>query len=419
MIRLPSILFLAVWLALPAAAQDPLVEMEFDADAPVVLGQPVALRLTVLVPTFMPQPPVLPSFETPDLMVRLNGRATNPTSRRIDGETWSGITRSYSLYPMVQGQFNLPAQEVGIVFMDTTSTEQRVQVTTAPVSFIATLPEGAEGLDPPLIAASLTAKQEITAPEGSLTVGDAIQRRIEVTISGASPLFVPALLGPVEGAQLRAYPKDPTLSEAEDRGVLSGSRTEETTYVALAEGTAILPTLSLSWFNLGTGAVETLELEGASYEVAPGPAAPVEWDRAMLVKLALAGLGTALAIALFARFGWPALRAWRTARLETRRRSERVMYRRIEAAVAARNLADTLAARAVYEAAHGSGRPAPQLDLALSRVAETSFGATPITPQETAARWSALAAALEDIRPAANGEVTSAALPPLNPVWRA
>ena len=149
MIRLQYILTLVLWLALPAAAQDPLVEMEFDADAPVVVGQPVALRLTVLVPTFMPQPPVLPSFETPDLMVRLNGRATNPTSRRIDGETWSGITRSYSLYPMVQGRFDLPAQEVGVVYMDATSTEQRVQIPTEPVSFTAGLPEGADGLDPP------------------------------------------------------------------------------------------------------------------------------------------------------------------------------------------------------------------------------------------------------------------------------
>lgn len=419
MIRLRYILTLVLWLALPAAAQDPLVEMEFDADAPVVVGQPVALRLTVLVPTFMPQPPVLPSFETPDLMVRLNGRATNPTSRRIDGETWSGITRNYSLYPMVQGRFDLPAQEVGVVYMDATSTEQRVQIATEPVSFTAGLPEGAEGLDPPLIATSLTAKQEITAPEGALTVGDAIQRRIEITVTGASPLFVPPLLGPVEGTQLRAYPKEPTLNEAEDRGVLSGSRTEETTYVALAEGPAALPALSLAWFNLDTGKVETITLEGASYEVAPGPAAPFEWDRATLMQLALAVLGILVAIALFSRYVWPAMRAWLVARREARRRSEPVMYRQIEAAVVARDLTGALAARAAYDAAHGSGHPTPKLDHAFSGVTETSFGATPVAPQETAARWSALAAALKDMRPDTSGGQSRKDLPPLNPRWPA
>ncbi|MCP4818083.1 MAG: hypothetical protein GY883_02770, partial [Shimia sp.] len=93
--RLLAFLFL---LLLPLAAlaqdQDPLLEITFE-ERETIPGQPLTLRLTVFVPTFMPKPPVWPSFETPNLRIRLPERSTSPTSRTINGGTWSGVSRRY------------------------------------------------------------------------------------------------------------------------------------------------------------------------------------------------------------------------------------------------------------------------------------------------------------------------------------
>ena len=102
MIRLLAVLLL---LALPAVAQEPVLRMEMDASE-AVPGQAVSLRLTVLVPTFMPDPPVWPSYEAPDLLVRI--ASTGPVSERIDGETWSGVSRRYLVAPMLPGAVDLP-----------------------------------------------------------------------------------------------------------------------------------------------------------------------------------------------------------------------------------------------------------------------------------------------------------------------
>ena len=136
MIRLLLILLLS--LALPAAAQDTAAAPRLTVDFPeteAVPGQPLSLRLTVLVPTFMPEPPVWPSLETPNLLVRLPSRSTGPVSERIDGETWSGVSRHYRISPMVPGPMTLPPQEVVVTWQDLEASDVRqTTLTTEAVS---------------------------------------------------------------------------------------------------------------------------------------------------------------------------------------------------------------------------------------------------------------------------------------------
>ncbi len=60
-------------------------------EAEAVVGQPIVLRLTLLVPTFMPDPPTFPTFDMPGLVVRIPERASTPTSKTVNGETWAGM----------------------------------------------------------------------------------------------------------------------------------------------------------------------------------------------------------------------------------------------------------------------------------------------------------------------------------------
>ena len=83
MIRLAAFVLLFCG-ALRAAAQDaPTVTVDLDPGASVTVGTPVAVSITVLVPTFMPEPPAWPDLQIADAVTRLPGRATTPVTRRV------------------------------------------------------------------------------------------------------------------------------------------------------------------------------------------------------------------------------------------------------------------------------------------------------------------------------------------------
>lgn len=82
MIRL---LIALLMLSAPAAARDgPILATDFP-ETEAIPGQPLSLRVTVLVPTFMPSPPQWPSMEAPNLHVRVV--STGGTSQSVDGAT--------------------------------------------------------------------------------------------------------------------------------------------------------------------------------------------------------------------------------------------------------------------------------------------------------------------------------------------
>ncbi|MCB1485996.1 MAG: BatD family protein, partial [Bauldia sp.] len=233
-----AVLFLlALLLAPPVLAQQgsaPILEVTVE-QTEAIPGEMLSLRLTVLVPTFMPKPPVWPSFETPNLLVRLPEGSTGPTSKRIDGETWSGITRRYRISPMIAGTFAIPPQDVVITYADP-ETSKPIQATlrTDPLKFTGVIPEGAEGLDPFIAADRLELTEQIDGTPGDMKPGDSVIRTVTATIEGVSPMFLPTLLPQVAIDGIAAYPAEPAVEEKDNRGEISGSRTERVTL--LAEG---------------------------------------------------------------------------------------------------------------------------------------------------------------------------------------
>ena len=117
-----ALVLLLVLLAVPLASKaqepaKPILRMEFK-QTETIPGQPLVLRVTVLVPTWLPEAPVFPSLEVPNVMVRLPERASGPASERVKGETWSGVTRAYRLYPMKAGGFRIPPLPVTVTSAD-------------------------------------------------------------------------------------------------------------------------------------------------------------------------------------------------------------------------------------------------------------------------------------------------------------
>ncbi|OUS35664.1 hypothetical protein A9Q94_12275 [Rhodobacterales bacterium 56_14_T64] len=244
-------------------------------DTPV--GQPVTLTIEVLVPTWMPSPPVLPDLEQPDLLVRQPPRAGSPISRKIDDETWSGISRRYLLIPLKSGRFDLPAAELELTWADP---ETRAPITqklsVSSLSLTATVPTDAQDLNPPLLAQDIQLDQVIEGgPE--LQVGDPITRTVTAQITGTTPILMPLLLRDLEDqSTLRTYPGEPKTSEDLQRGTLSGSRIETVTYLAQNGGKITLPDIELHWFDLDDGIVKTIRLQGATFDIAEPPPPPLD-----------------------------------------------------------------------------------------------------------------------------------------------
>lgn len=302
-------------------AQDPRITVTADQED-VVVGQPYLLRIEVLVPTFMPTPPVFPTFETPGLIVRLPERSTSPISERVDGDTWSGVRRTYRIYPMRAGETEISAQQVSIVYKDTDTNEDISLTVDVPATTItATVPQGARALDPLIIAQEVEIAQTWQADEGTLAVGDAVVRALDISVDGTSALFVPPLLETAlprsdsgkpdqEGEAIPpflAYPEDSKVTEKFERGVMSGTRHEQVSYIAQTGGGAVFSDITLRWYNVGSDEIEEIVLEGRSFDVAMPPVERTPPDIATILRwVILAGLLAGL-VWVARTFLWPPL----------------------------------------------------------------------------------------------------------------
>jgi len=335
---------IALWLAsvVTVWAQDvqPKLEVTFE-ESETVPGQPLTLRLTVLVPTFMPDPPVWPDFETPNLMVRLPSKASSPTSKSIGGETWSGISRRYQITPVVPGTFEIPAGEVKVRYRGLEGSDVLEATLPVPAQTVTGIvPEGAEGLDPFVAAEKLALTQTVEGDTSGLAAGSSFTRVLEVKIDGVAPMFLPSVT-PEEGlAGLRAYPESPLVEEIENRSVVSGSRVEKTIYVVEGGVAGALPAVRLQWFNLKTGKVEEASAEAIEVQADAPVLAPsaepldvkkiVRWGAALAVLL--------LSAWALVRWGVPVLRRfWHRAR-ERRLQSAGYAYDLLKQALQRRDL---------------------------------------------------------------------------------
>jgi hypothetical protein len=417
-----ALLILLLALTGPAFAQDsgnpaPVLQIDFP-ETEAIPGQPLSLRLTILVPSFMPKPPVWPSFEAPNLLVRLPTRSTNPTSQTVDGQTWAGITRHYRISPMVPGSFSIPPQQVLVTYAaPETQAPVQATLTTGVLTFAGTVPDGAEGLDPFIAATALDLSQEVTGEPGAMVPGDSVTRTVTVRIEGAPPMFLPALLAPAEIAGLAAYPDEPAVEEHDDRGEVSGSRTESVTYVAQAGGGGAAPPVSLDWYNISTGKVETASVEAVTFAIDGPPAsssAPRDW-RMIAVAGAAALIGLCLT-ALALRAAIPACRSWLRRQRAARFASEGHAFRRLAQSIARRSIGEVYPALDDWAEKFGGPDPRKRHEVAdaLSRLGSAQFGRA---PSDARAAWRDLGQAVREARHLKSSSAARwlGVLPPLNP----
>jgi len=414
-----ALVVLALLPPLRLAAQEdalaPQLLVEFP-ETEAIPGQFLSLRLTVLVPTFMPKPPQWPGFEAPNLIVRLPEGSSNPTSKRVNGETWSGVSRRYRIAPMVPGDFTLPPQQVRITYRNPEGLDDlTATLTTEAIGFAGILPEGAEGLDPFLAASDLVLTQKLEGTPEAMAPGDSLSLRLVAEVEGVSPMFLPPLLPQVALEGLAAYPDEPQLAETDELGVLSGTRTESVTYVAEAGGGGTVPAVELQWYDIDDGTVKTASVAPVTLQVDGPPAqcaAPLDLRRLLLLGLAVE-VGLAVVIALLRR----ALPRLARRREEHRARvlaSEAHAWQQLSPAVARRDDAALRPALDLWASRCDGADPrrAPAVQHALLALGAARYGGG---EANAPAAWHMLDTALRETRGRQRRHHDAAPLPPLNP----
>ena len=124
-----------------ALGNEPIVRVALSEEQ-IDLGDSARMRITVLVPTWQPDPPVYPSFEVPNMVTRLPPDSSHPTSERVNGETWSGIVRNYQVTPLIAADFQLGGEAIRITWADPGKSNRQTDVPVPTVRLSVRVPCG-------------------------------------------------------------------------------------------------------------------------------------------------------------------------------------------------------------------------------------------------------------------------------------
>ena len=235
----------------PSAAygQAPRARVSLEPGAVVTVGQPLTVRVQVLVPSFFMGAPVFPELNVDDAITIFVDRGTNFTER--EGPlTWAGQTRSYTVYPQRAGSFEITEIAIEVSYRG----DAGLVIATAtapPTRFEARIPPEAAGLDYFIAAGDLTLEESFDVRPDTIRVGEAFSRTLTVTVRDALSMVIP----PFEADSipgLAVYPAPPRVDDSEgERGAaIIGTRIESVSYVAQVEGDYVLPAVGLSWWDV-------------------------------------------------------------------------------------------------------------------------------------------------------------------------
>ena len=263
-------LFLLVGFStLPVRAQAPLVRAQLHPSRGILVGQPVRLNVTILVPNYFTGSPKFPEFEIENAIVVLPQDRPQNLNEQIDGITYAGISEVYTIYPQQAGDFKIPLAEVHVSYAVDPPRTTTAQVPLSSLEFHADVPAAAANLDYFLPTTRMTIRQSWSPPLKNLRAGDAVERTITVTAAKMQAMLIPPLAFTAPDG-IRAYEEEPIIQDQKtDRGdFLYGRRTQSVKYLIKKEGSYTLPAIDLKWWNLSTNRLVTASLPAVQFSAA-------------------------------------------------------------------------------------------------------------------------------------------------------
>ena len=300
---LASVSFVLWGFCLNAAAQEPLVRSSLAKQDEMWVGQRITIVVELLVPGYFSG---APSFDLPGLKgMLLIPPSGSPVvgSEQIDGVTYTVQRYGLAVFSRLAGEQTVPAFPVRFFYKRQPLDKDAIPAkgNTEPLKFTAKLPPGAENLGSIISARDLQVVESWKPEPGKAKAGDAFTRTITYTAPDVPAMaFPPFPVGKIDG--LGIYPKDPLVLDKSERGVLSGKRIDSVTYVCERAGDFTLPAVKLTWFDLGSHELRTIDFPAHTFSVEANPALEsagttvsrkVPWVPIIWTALAICVVGTA------------------------------------------------------------------------------------------------------------------------------
>jgi hypothetical protein len=310
------------------AQEAPIVRVEVTPDT-VAVGESIELKVTVLVPTWFTKPPVYPNFELANAITRLPPDSSYSYRERVGNDSWPAIVRSYEVLPLLGANYRLNGQTMSVTYANPGSAALSVEVAVPEVSFRASVPAGAESLDPYIAGRRLKLSIDVEGDINDLDVGDALVLNYTAELDGLPAIFLPPLAPEFMFDGVSVYRDAATLEDGSP-----ARRSEKLTLVFESGGNFSVPDTELAFWNIDTQSIENAVADGFTIAV-KGPVAALEAtqqpaSRHIIWVAIAAGLGLA-AIVVYSC--GPAWKARRSAKLEARKRSEAYAFGAVQAAL--------------------------------------------------------------------------------------
>jgi hypothetical protein len=234
----------------PPASPPMRVRVHQEPQGTLVQGETARIVVDVLTSDFFIDAPVLPELHVDGAYLSLSAETPGHLVETIDGQTWSGVSRTYLITPLMSGTMAIPSFEI-TAHLGAQRTPVAVQ--TQPLSLEVRALVLPAGVTEALIARSLKITQTITPDDSGLHVGDTLTRRVEISAEGAPAMMLPpSTFAPVDGLTL--YPASPVVRDAVDNhgGFVGGTRVDTASYVIDHRGRYTLPPISVRWMDSRT-----------------------------------------------------------------------------------------------------------------------------------------------------------------------
>ena len=300
----------------------------------VNVGESAELTVTVLVPTWFTRPSTYPSFELANAITRLPADSSYNIRERIGNESWSGIVRTYEIYPLLGATYRLSGLSIDVTYANPGGDPRTTTVKIPEVAIRGRVPEGAESLDPYIAGRSLSLRLDVQGELDSLDAGDAVVLEYVAELDGLPAIFIPPLAPNLEFDGVSVYADVPDVEDG-----TPARRSEKLTLVFDRGGEFSIPGREVEYWNTRSNSIETAAAEGLVISVAGPPVPPPadeipgapSWPR--LVALVAASI----ALLIVAWRGVPALaRRYRDA-AERRRQTEQYAFTQLSRALASGN----------------------------------------------------------------------------------
>jgi hypothetical protein len=298
--------------AATALAIESRVAASLDPVGPVWVGERVTLRVDLKTEglSFRGQRIRLP--EIPGALLLEDSVTTVMLSEQIEGETWQVLRYEYPIFLQRSGRVEIPPLEVEFSAMAGFGSEpESFRSKTPRLSLSARVPEGVANLRGLVTTSRFSVRVDLEPDPVGLRVGDALTRKIvrqAVDVTGMA--FVPLPVADLPG--IAVYDRSPEIAETRNRGEMTGSRTDSTTYVLQQPGSFVIPGFELQWWNpetrvLRSESVPDLEIEVEANPVLSG--GPEKVDAALSTIRRRPGLVAAIGLGAIALVVWLRRRA--------------------------------------------------------------------------------------------------------------